>query len=215
MSSSFLTKIEEDLKSHLFTDEDLKLLFPEKDASALYNSLSYHLKRHHLERLRRGLYALAPKKNQSLFFSKFKLANKLVLHSFISFESALSHHNLIPEAVIEVTSSTLTKSVVFENRMGRFSFTTTPVEPFYLGVRYDELTGARIAHPLRALFDLVYFRRILYKNSKDLESDLRLDLKEFREHLRSLRPAEIMDLGEKYKKKTTRALALLIMRDIL
>jgi hypothetical protein len=35
MSSAFLNKIEEDLKIPLFTDEDLKLVFRDKDPSAI------------------------------------------------------------------------------------------------------------------------------------------------------------------------------------
>ena len=75
----------------------------------------------------------------------------MVLHSYISFESALSHHGLIPETVYETTSATFTKNKVFENSLGRFSFAYSPVDPFYLGIEKDEVTNAKIANPLRAL----------------------------------------------------------------
>lgn len=214
MDVDFLTEIENNLKMPLFTDDDLKLVFRNKQLSAIYNSLAYHFKKKNLERYRRGLYSLTPKKNEKFNFSKFKLANKLVLHSFISFESALSHHGLIPEAVYEVTSVCLTKNKIFENSLGRFSFAYSPVEPFYLGVEKDEITNAKIANPIRALFDLIYVRRKLYKSVKDLESDFRIDVKELKVMMDKFGVSEILQLGELYKKKSTRNLATILVRDL-
>lgn len=215
MSSEFLSKIEEELKVPLFTDDDLKLVFRDKGPSTIYNSLTYHLKNKNLVRFRRGLYSLSIKRGEKHAFSKFKLANKLVLQSFVSFESALSHHNLIPEAVYEVTSATLSKNVVFENSLGRFSFSYSPIEPFYLGVEKDEITDAKIANPVRALFDLIYVRRKLYDKAEDLEDDFRIDLKELKVQLSHFKPGEILELGELYKKKTTRSLATILVRELM
>lgn len=211
MSSKFLKSIERGLKVAIFSDDDLMLLFDDVEPSAIYNSLSYHLKQRHLERYRRGLYSL---NNGRKTFSKFYLANKLVLHSYISFESALSHHGLIPEAVYETTSATFTKNKVFENSLGRFSFAYSPVDPFYLGIEKDEVTNAKIANPLRALFDLVNTRRKMYERVEDLESDLRVDLFEFEKYLTKFDTNEILELGELYKKKTTRKLAEILVRGL-
>lgn len=215
MSSEFLNRIEQSLKVPLFTDDDLKLVFRDKEASAIYNSLTYHLKKKNLERYRRGLYSLSPKKGERHVFSKFKLANKLVLHSFISFESALSHHGLIPEAVYEITSACFSKNVFFENSLGNFSFSHSPVEPFYLGVEKDEVSDARIANPIRALFDLIYMRRKLYNRAIDLENDFRIDLEELKIILNHFKAGDILQLGELYKKKTTRHLATILVRDLM
>lgn len=215
MSCEFINKIEESLKVSLFTDDDLKLVFPDKESSAIYNSLTYHLKKKNIERYRRGLYSLSPKKGGKHAFSKFKLANKLVLHSFISFESALSHYGLIPEAVYEVTSACFSKNTMFENSLGRFSFSYSPIEPFYLGVHKDEVTDSKIANPIRALFDLIYVRRKLYSEVRDLENDLRIDLSEFKKILSHFKAGDILELGELYKKKTTRTLANLLVRDLM
>lgn len=214
MTDNFLEAIESNLKIPLFTDDDLKLIFRDKKSSAIYNSLTYHLKKKNLERYRRGLYSFAKKKNGKLDFSKFKLANKLVLHSFISFESALSHHGLIPEAVYETTSTSLVKNKNFENSLGKFSYTYTPIEPFYLGVDIDEFTKAKIANPIRALFDLIYQRRKLYKSAQDLEEDFRIDLHELKKVLEKFETKAILELGELYKKKTTRTLAMILVRDL-
>lgn len=214
MSADFLTTIQNNLKMSLFTDDDLKLVFRDKQPSAIYNSLAYHLKKQNLQRYRRGLYSLSVNKNGKHAFSKFKLANKLVLHSFISLESALSHHGLIPEAVYETTSVCFSKNKIFNNSLGRFSFTYSPVEPFYLGVEMDEITHAKIANPIRALFDLIYIRRRFYSNVKDLESDFRIDLQELKINLQKFEVSEILQLGELYKKNTTRRLATILVRDL-
>jgi hypothetical protein len=215
MERDFLISIKTSLSMPLFTDDDLKLVFHDKQPSAIYNSLSYHLKKKNLERYRRGLYSFSIKNNGFLDFSKFKLANKLVLHSFISYESALSHHGLIPEAVYEVTSACLTKNKIFTNSLGRFSFAYTPVEPFYLGVEKDEVTNAKIANPIRALFDLIYLRRKFYNRVEDLEADFRIDLEEFKKALDKFEAKDILELGELYKKKTTRNLAAILVRDLM
>ena len=65
-----------------------------------------------------------------------------MIPSFISFESALSYHGLIPEAVCEVTSSChLSKKKRFETSIGIFSYTHSPVKPFFLEVEKDEESG--------------------------------------------------------------------------
>jgi hypothetical protein len=215
MSCEFLNKIQECLKIQLFTDNDLKLIFPEKDHSAIYNSLAYHLKKKNVERFKRGLYSLSPQRGKQYSFSKFKLANKMVLHSFISFESALSHHGLIPEAVYEISSASLNKNLLFENSLGRFTYTFSPIELFYLGVEKDETTDAKIANPMRALFDLVYIRRKLYQKSEDLDNDLRIDLAELKKYLSHFKPRDILELGDLYQKKTTKKLATILVRDLL
>jgi hypothetical protein len=215
MSSEFLSTIENNLKVALFTDDDLKLLFRDKKPSAIYNSLTYHLKKGNIERHKRGLYSLNEKSGDRRGFSKFQLANKLMLHSFISFESALSHHGLIPEAVYEVTSASISKNKIFENTLGRFSFAYSPVEPFYLGVEKDENSNAKVATPLRALFDLIYVRRKLFNKIKDLESDLRIDLNELKNVVDQHDPSDLLELGELYKKKTTRNLTKIILRDLM
>lgn len=215
MKADFLGTIENDLKISLFTDDDLKLTFRDKKPSAIYNLLTYHLKKNNLERFRRGLYSLSPERKGKYDFTKFTLANKLVLHSYVSYESALSHHGLIPEAVYEVTSACFTKNKTFENSLGRFSFVYSPVKPFYLGVEKDEIANAKIANPIRALFDLIYVRRKHYESVIDLESDFRIDLQELKEVLKNFEASSILELGELYKKKTTRKLATILVRELM
>ncbi|OUR95760.1 hypothetical protein A9Q84_14760 [Halobacteriovorax marinus] len=215
MSSTFLNTIQNSLKFSLFTDQDLRILFPKKESSAIHNSLSYHLKKNNLERYKRGLYSLVSRHKDETF-SKFKLANKLSYESYVSFESALSHHGMIPEAVYEVTSACFRqKNRVFKNTMGVFSFRASPVRPFFLGVEKDEVTGALIANPVRAIFDLICARRKMYENVNELESDFRLDLVELKDVLKKYEASEILKLGKLYKKRTTENFANILVRDLM
>lgn len=212
MEDGFLKTLQKQIKTALFSDEDLKLLFRNKPLTAIHNSLSYHLKRKHIIKFKRGLYSLASI-DDKFHFSKFTLANALYGPSFISFESALSFYGLIPEAVHEVTSACfMPKKKNFETPMGAFSFCYSPVRPFFLGVEKNSEQGFLIANPLRALFDLVYLRKRFYKDVSDLELDFRLDLDDFKNILRQYEASDILQLGEAYKKKNTKKLAEQLIR---
>ena len=116
-------------------------------------------------------------------FSNIYLANFLNNQSFISFEAALSHYSLIPEAVYETTSACFQeKKKMFKTTEGIFSFSHSPVTPFFLDVVKDEQIGFLIANPIRALFDTIYSNRRDYKILGDLEDDLRIDFDELKQY---------------------------------
>ena len=52
----------------------------------------------------------------------YLIANSIYSPSYISFETALSWHELIPEAVYTVTSATSLKTNGFNNETGNFSY---------------------------------------------------------------------------------------------
>ena len=203
-------------RGFIFTDEDLKMIFPERSSLALHNLISYHIKKKNVLRYRRGLYSLNQVTSnylQNAQFSKYTLANHLYLPSYVSFESALSFHGLIPEAVYEVTSACYSQRKKFyKTSIGSFSFTHSPVNPFFLEVNQDEKRGFLIATAMRALFDLVYFQRRSYQKLKELEDDLRIDLDDLYEFCKKWRPQDILNLGKLYKKKNTQKLARFIVK---
>jgi hypothetical protein len=212
MNKSFIKVIQQKIKVTLFTEEDLKLLFHEKSLVQIHSSLSYHIKKNHILKFKRGVYSLVSS-DEKIHFSKFSLGNILYSPSYISFESALSYHGLIPEAVYEITSAChLSKRKRFENSLGLFSYAHSPVKPFFLEVEKDEESGFLIASPIRALFDLIYRRKVIYSDLNGLELDLRIDLEDLKEHLQAYNASELLDLGEAYKKKSTRILANLLIR---
>jgi hypothetical protein len=82
--------------------------------------------------------------------------------SHVSLETALSHHGLIPEAVYQVASVTVSRSRAFDTPLGRFTFQRVPARDPRAGVQAVKLgqdAWAFIASAMRAVADLVYLRR--------------------------------------------------------
>lgn len=215
MQDGFLGRLQKSSKSLIFSDEDLKLIFPEKTPPQIHNSLTYHLKQGSVKRFKRGIYSLVMNRGEN-GLSKFALANILYSPSFISFESALSHWGLIPEAVYEITSACFQpKKKMFETEVGMFSYNYSPVTPFFLDVKQIEgEANFLMATALRALFDLINLRRKNYKELSELESDLRVDLVELKKIVQAYDASELIELGELYKKANTRKFALLLLRGL-
>jgi hypothetical protein len=212
MKDGFLSIIQNHVPDKIFTDEDLKIILPEISDEKIHNSLSYHFKQGHLKKFKRGVYSLVDPRNKNLI-SQFYLANFLYGPSFISFESALSHYGLIPEAVYETTSACFQeKKKMFKTTIGNFSFSHSPVKPFFLDVVKDDQLSFLIASPLRALFDTIYSNRKVYKILGDLEDDLRIDLDELKNYLVDYEASEILNLGDLYKKKSTRKLSEILVK---
>ena len=101
--------------------------------------------------LRRGLYATTRD------LHPFCLAASIYGPSYISYETALSYHGLIPEAVFEVTSATLKRPRRFENAYGRFCYHRIPREAYAIGIEQVTESGIPflIASATKALCDRI------------------------------------------------------------
>jgi hypothetical protein len=208
---SFLKTIEQGGLKPLFSDEDLKVLFHDQKSHFIHNGISRGLHSGRLYKLRRGLYVLS---NASASLSRMTIANQLYSPSYISFESALSYHGLIPEAVYTVTSACLlNKKKIYQTSLGVYSFEYSPCKPFFSGVDKND-QGCLIANPLRALFDLISLRKKKYSSLIDLESDLRIDLDGFKTALAGVTVKEIIDLADAYHKKTVSTFSTLLIREL-
>jgi hypothetical protein len=111
-------------------------------------------------RLRRGLYCLAPPFLRATPHP-FVVAAALHGPSHISLETALRFHGLIPEAVPEVASVTLSRARTFTTPLGTFSFHTVPAAEPRAGVTALEVeprAWAFVADPIRAIADVLYLR---------------------------------------------------------
>ena len=112
-------------------------------------------------RLHKGLYAVAePYRGGSL--EPFCVANRLRPASYVSLQSALAWHGLIPEFVPVTTSVTTGRPQRIETPIGGFLFRHVGAKRFW-GFQEQELaTGliggqtAFVAEPEKALLDLVY-----------------------------------------------------------
>jgi predicted transcriptional regulator of viral defense system len=107
--------------------------------------------------LRRNVYALAEPWRR-VRPHPFVIANQLHAPSYVSLQSALSYHGMIPEAVPVTTSVTTGRPADFRTPLGRYLFRHVHAEVFFGYSRVSVLDDqeAFIADPAKALLDLVY-----------------------------------------------------------
>jgi predicted transcriptional regulator of viral defense system len=107
--------------------------------------------------LRRGVYVL-----QKPFIASavhpFTAANALKKASYVSLQSALSHHGMIPEYVPVTTSVTTGRPGELDTPIGRFQFRHVSPTLFFGFAEMESAPGqpALIATPQKALVDLLY-----------------------------------------------------------
>ncbi len=135
-----------------------------------------------LIRLKKGNYVVSPKiHNQPI--SNELIANHIYGPSYISFESALSYYNLIPERVLSIRSMTIKRSRKFSTPLGNFEYISTPKKYFEIGIQQNIIKGEYaylIATPEKALCDMIVVTpRLRIQSVKAmqiyLEEDMRID----------------------------------------
>lgn len=152
-----------------------------KEYASPKSKLSTMIKSQEIVRLKRGVYIYGQNENYSLK----TLANKIYGPSYISFEYALSYYNVIPEKVINITSSAMgkNKSKKFETSKGNFFYWSIPENVFSFEVYqfWENESPFLIASKEKALCDLLHKNRninTIFKIDKFLKEDLRVDLDE-------------------------------------
>ena len=119
--------------------------------------LSRWVKAGRLLQLRRGLYALAPTWRR-VEPQPFLVANRLQRGSYVSLQSALAWHGVIPEHVPVVTSVGPGRPETVRNSLGTFQFSHL-ADGLLFGYARAEVTPkqfAFVASPEKALLDLVH-----------------------------------------------------------
>ena len=196
--------VQQGLAKHILTEDQLARVV-QGTAQRRYNLVIRALKSGELQRIKRGLYKLAsPYGNEQCH--PFVLAQTLVPGSYVSLETALSHHGWIPEAVYTTASITpARKTLTYDHEtLGRFTFHPLAIERGYFLelVERQQINGQvmLVAQPMRALMDLVCFKKVEWQGLQWIEQGLRID----REFLLQVSPAELDILESVYKQKRVR-----------
>lgn len=173
--NSLMDKVVQHLDSDIFTDTALRHLIKGTN-DRRYGLVKRALKAGDLIHLRRGLYAL-PKRYQRRSCNLYEIAQKIYGPSYISFESALSYHQWILEAVYTVTSACSKRSKEIKTPLGVFSYTHIPSNQFFVGVQRISASDGDffMATPWRALVDLIYIQKKDWKGLKPVIESLRID----------------------------------------
>jgi predicted transcriptional regulator of viral defense system len=150
------------------------LLSGNVDSSNVLRQLSRWKNANKVYQLRRGLYTLAPP-YQKINPHPFLVANRMILASYVSLQSALAYYSMIPEYVPVTTSVTTGRPSHWKTSIGIFNFRHIQVDFFYSYQLVDlgEKQQAFIATPEKALLDLVYLES--GGDSLDYLAELRLE----------------------------------------
>lgn len=158
-------KVEKELKKRniqVFTPLEFQRIFK----ISYYASKSFInrcVKRRLFTKLKNGLYTLSGTE-----IPKFLIANKLYMPSYVSFETALSYYNVIPEVVYTITSATTKASREFKTQENLFIFHRIKKEAFfgYMPKRINNII-VLLAEPEKALLDYLYFVILKKKTFND------------------------------------------------
>jgi hypothetical protein len=174
-----MTPLEQTLQNYprgYITDIELAALLG-GSANRRYSMVKRWLAQGKLLPMRRGLYALTGKLGYVKPLDPFEFAQPIYGPSYISLESALSYHGLIPEAVYAVTSVCVKPAKNFETPLCLFTYSRLPLANFYIGVERVERDKHYflMAKPWKAICDYVYCYKKNWIDATPLIESLRIE----------------------------------------
>jgi len=143
----------------IFRLEDVFKWFPAANRRTVIFQSGLWTKKGLLERFKRGLYKLADYQIKDPFI----LASFLYSPSYISLETALNYHGIIPDVPFSITSISTKKTNIFKlKNYGWFSYARLKLELFFgfETIMAEKKYGYNIALPEKALFDFLYLKSI-------------------------------------------------------
>lgn len=154
---SLADKLKRTIRLNQVREADLAFALRARSPNAIYLAASRLEKSGALIRLKNGLYVWSPEyRTQPI--ELFAVANHLYGPSYISFETALAWHGLIPERVYTIMSSNPKRTKRFKTSIALFEYRKLPAAAFPIGLTRIELSGQHclIATPEKALLDKLY-----------------------------------------------------------
>lgn len=128
--------------------------------------------------------------------------------SYISLESALSFHGLIPELVPSTTAVSTKTTRTFENQYGKFLYRHIRPELFFGYTPYEVPAGKYLlAEPEKAILDYIYFNSARLISADDI-NEWRVNAKKFKEIIDIAKFKKY--LKEYHSEKIDRAINLLL-----
>jgi predicted transcriptional regulator of viral defense system len=201
--------LREKLPSDTFTDTEVTSILL-GSADSRYGLIKRAIASGDIIQLRRGVYSLG-KRYQRDPPNLHELAQRIYSPSYISLETALSHHGWIPEAAYTVTSVCAKRSTEFETAFGIFSYTRIPRFTF---VGVDRVIQGRsvylMATPIKALIDYVCVHKVGDMSARELAASLRIE----EESLRSTSRGMLLQIMNSYRSKRVTRFAKSFMQEV-
>lgn len=148
-----------------------------------YDKIDYWVKSGDLIQVKKGLYVMG-KQFSDKSPNPNLLANQIYGPSYVSMDTALAYHGMIPERVYQVSSVTTKPSKAFDTALGRFDYLHVKPSYYSFGIEnYGNPTSGyfMLASPEKALWDkIVLTSGVIFRSKLDvmqfLEEDMRIDL---------------------------------------
>lgn len=183
-----------EMKKTVFTPQDMILMFG-ATKRAVNGFLSYNSKNNRIIKLKKSLYALRDE-----YASLYLIGNKAYSPSYISFETALSYHHLIPETVYSITSAT--------SKISR-DWVINDIHYLYRSIKQSAYSGyeiifaednhIRMATPEKALADYLYFIYLgKIKTWNDRLDTSSIDKNKLKKYLLLFSNKKIIDFSKKF-----------------
>ena len=190
-----LHQVEKNLLSSdlgFFTPRELMVTFgANKRAAEAF--CAYNVKKDAIVRLKAGLFALAEN-----LPGDYMISNRLYRPSYVSLETALVYHRLIPESVYSVTSVTTKSTREFVVLGRRFSYKRIKKEAYtgYTLIMVDG-KGVYLATPEKAVADFLYFVYLGKKDDNDRLDLKKINFRKLEEYLQLFGKPELVALAKK------------------
>jgi predicted transcriptional regulator of viral defense system len=158
----------------------------DKSSDSRHAIIKRAIQKGYLIPIRRDLYLI--KNSKKTLLNSFEIATIIYGPSYVSFESALSYHGWIPEAVRTTTCASVKRAKEYETPIGIFSYEHIPIKAFSFGVEQHQQGALTlfIASPVKALADIIYARKRTWETIDDLSEDLRIEPESFQNSDRKL-----------------------------
>lgn len=151
-------------------------------------------------RVKKGLYVFAaPFRRNPIVLEQ--LANLIYGPSYVSLDTVLSFHGLIPERVEVVSSVTTGRAHNFDTPFGAFTYRTLSSARYAVGMLVDDRGKAPflVASPEKALADKVWCdKRFTGTRASDFSAYLLDDLRADESALRALDAARLTTIAKSY-----------------
>ena len=167
--------------------------------------------------IKKGLYIAGPSLG-AVKPEPYLLANYIYGPSYVSLETALSFHGMIPEKVYEVASMTTKASRKFSTDAGVYTYTRLPLPYYAYGIeqiRFSEKQTALVASKEKALCDKILTTPgVLFRSPSQAQSWLFEDLRIDAAKLRELRVDTVRTWLKKAPKKSSIEMLLKVLKEL-
>ena len=173
------------------------------------------LKQGEVIRVKKGIYVFGERYRRRPF-SRELLANMIYGPSYVSLETALHYHGLIPEGVEAMTSVAGARGRRFFTPVGLFIYRGVSMNAYRTGIDQVELESGRsflIATPEKALADKIQADRgTAIRTQAEMRTYLLDSLRIDPESLFKLNAKTICMIAEQYRSRKLRLLSSLLLR---